>query len=262
MSLQQEERKSSKFGYKRLLHNRAFMLLSSGQAISTTGDAFFNLAVLWVIYTESGSAFQTAIIQVLWHLSNILLAPLAGVIADRGNRRLIMVLANMLSAGIVGLLAAFMHVQGHFFAIIVFTTVFLLNSFNTFFSPAQFVTILDVVDRDLTATTLGVFSTIKDVSMLVGSSAAGVVIALVGASCAILADACSFLLAAFAVAIVPLPKATKAPDASLPQKQQSLLCDFIDGLRAIKGHPVIQGLIWLVVLLNVTSFLGPWFRHW
>ena len=64
---------------RRLFGNRAFVKLGVGRSASVFGDAFFNLAVLWVIWSETQSTLQTAIIQAVWHIPDILFEPLAGV---------------------------------------------------------------------------------------------------------------------------------------------------------------------------------------
>ena len=67
---------------------------------------------MWVIYTQSHSALQTSLIQVVWHLDRIIFSPLAGIFADRWDRKRIMVLANVLSAAVVGALAIVMLARG------------------------------------------------------------------------------------------------------------------------------------------------------
>jgi hypothetical protein len=62
--------------------------------VSIVGDNFFNLAVMWLIYTQSHSALQTSHIQVVWHLDRIVFGPLAGVVADRRDRKRVRVLTQ------------------------------------------------------------------------------------------------------------------------------------------------------------------------
>ena len=88
--------------HSRLFHNRAFVLLWSGQTGSVFGDAFFNLAVMWLVWAETQSTLQTAIIQAIWHLPDVLFAPLAGVLADRWDRKSIMVTTSVAAAAVVG----------------------------------------------------------------------------------------------------------------------------------------------------------------
>ena len=44
---------------------------------------------MWVVWSETQSTLQTAVIQAIWHLPDVLFAPLAGVFADRWNRKAI-----------------------------------------------------------------------------------------------------------------------------------------------------------------------------
>ena len=98
--------------YTRLLRNRPFVLLWGGQTISTVGDAFFNLAVVWGVYSETGSAFQTSLIQVVWQLSAVLVGPIAGVLADRQDRKRLMVVGNLAAATVVSVVAIIVFLFG------------------------------------------------------------------------------------------------------------------------------------------------------
>ena len=100
-------------GHRRLFRNRSFVLLWSGQTVSVFGDAFFNLAVMWVVWAETQSTLQTAIIQAIWHLPDVIFAPLAGVLADRWDRKAIMVTTSLAAAAVVGAVALLVALVGH-----------------------------------------------------------------------------------------------------------------------------------------------------
>lgn len=55
----------------RTIRDGRVLLLLSGETASAFGDAFFNLAVVWVVWSQTQSVLQTAIIQVVWHLSQV-----------------------------------------------------------------------------------------------------------------------------------------------------------------------------------------------
>ena len=238
-----------------LLHNRAFVLLWGGRTISYLGDTFFNLAIAWVVYSISGSILQTAIIQVVWHLPNLLFGPLAGVIADRWDRKRIMVSTNMLAALVVGIIAALMFVQGTVPPITIFIALFLLNSVTMFFGPANFSIMPEVVGRKLLTTASGLFATSGQIAALIGGPLSGMVIAVAGAVWTILFNAISFLIAAICIAIAPLPK--HAPSTNAAMRRSSMIQELREGWQVINELPVIRILVWIGVLLNVTSFTGP-----
>lgn len=141
--------------HRRLLRNRALLLLWSGQTVSTFGDAFFNLAVMWVVWTETQSILQTAVIQALWHLPDMLFAPIAGVLADRWDRKAIMVWTNVLAKVIVGTVGVVMVLSCTLPVVVAFAAIFKLNSLTTFLGPARTSIMPAVVGRDLLVTAWG-----------------------------------------------------------------------------------------------------------
>ena len=159
--------------HRRLFRNRSFVLLWSGQSASVFGDAFFNLAVMWVVWSETQSTLMTAIVQAIWHIPDVLFAPLAGVLADRWDRKAIMVSTNIAAAAVVGAVAVVIVVVGHLPPVVAFVAVFKLNSLTTFLNPARASVMPSVVGRDLLTTAQGLFSTARETASLVGSAAAG-----------------------------------------------------------------------------------------
>lgn len=243
--------------YLRVLRNRTVLVLGSGQSISTMGDTFFNLAIMWIVYTQSGSALQTSLIQVVWQLDRIIIGPVAGLLADRAERKRIVVVANLLAAGVVGALATLMAERGQAPSAAIFLAVFLLNSLNTVAGPARVALLPEIVERDLLATTSGLFSTVGSIASLCGSALAGIVVAAVGAAWAVAGDAASFLLAALVVALAPLPARRHQPALTSDQTRSSFLWEIRDGWRVIMEQPVLRALVWLSMLINMAAFLGP-----
>lgn len=247
--------KSKGLVYRRIFGNRSLMLLWSGQTISDIGDIFFNVAVMWVIYQESGSVLQTAIIQVVWHLSSFLFGPLAGALADHWDRKRIMVITNFLSAAVVGGVAAIILVRGQAAPLVIFITVFLLNSLATFTSPAEFSILPELVGRDILADASGLFTAVNQSVRFVGSMLAGFLVAGIGAGWAIVSDSLSFLCVVFTIGVATLPERTVAVQTT--RKRLALFKQIHDGWKVIVKQPVIRALVWLSILINISSFLGP-----
>jgi MFS family permease len=241
--------------YRLLLRNQALLWLWGGQAVSATGDVFFNVAAMWVVYAQSGSTLQTAVIQAIWHLPSVLVGPFAGVLADRWDRKKILAGANALAAVVVGALAALLTAQGRISSLAVFVAVFLLNSLNACLNPARASLMPNVVGRDLLATSAGIYAATRQAATFLGSALAGVVIAAAGAAWALALDAVSFVFAALSVAVAPLPTRTSTHTSN--GQRLSLIRDIVDGWRAIGDQPVVRAMVWLSLLINAASFTGP-----
>ena len=245
----------------RLFRNPSFVLLWSGQSASVFGDAFFNLAVMWVVWSETQSTLRTAIVQAIWHIPDVLFAPLAGVLADRWDRKAIMVSTNVAAAAVVGAVAVVIVVVGHLPPVVAFVAVFKLNSLTTFLNPARASVMPSVVGRDLLTTAQGLFSTARETASLVGSAAAGLLIAAASAAWALVIDAASFLFVSLCIAVARLPGRAAQPTASNEARPRlsarSVVRDLRDGWRTASGLPVVRALLWLGVFINVAGFIGP-----
>ncbi len=243
--------------YLQVLHNRTLMVLWSGTAVSLIGDTLFNLAITWTVYTQSGSALQTAFIQVVWHLPGVLFGLLAGSLADHQNRKHIMIIVSLLNALVVGILAAALFAWGRVSSLGIFVTAFCLNSLYTFYGPASFSLMPEVIGRELFVTASGMFTVIRQITELLGNVLAGVLIAVMGMAWAVGFDALSFLIAALSIALVRLPGRKIQPTSRLSEHSLSLMGDIVDGWHALAAQPVVWSVIWLSLLINVASFLGP-----
>lgn len=249
--------------HRRLFRNRSFVLLWSGQTVSVFGDAFFNLAVMWVVWSETQSTLQTAIIQAIWHLPDIIFAPLAGVLADRWDRKAIMVTTSLAAAAVVGAVALLVVLVGHLPPVIAFVAVLKLNSLTAFMSPARASIMPSVVGRDLLTTAQGFFSTARETASLLGSAAGGLLIAAASAVWALAVDAVSFLFVALCIALARLPGRAAPAAASHANEVRSqstprlVIDDLRAGWRTAAGLPVVRALLWLGVLVNICSFMGP-----
>src|SRR5579872_7371249 len=85
---------------------RDFRLLFGGQLISTVGDAFYAVALPWLVLTNGGNAQELGIILSAYGIPRIGSVLLGGILSDRLRPRRIMLLADIVRAILVGILAA------------------------------------------------------------------------------------------------------------------------------------------------------------
>jgi MFS family permease len=182
-----------------LLRNVRFLRLWIGQGASFVGDAvsMVALVVLVVQITGSASAVGGALVA---RLLPTIASPLAGVLADRVDRRVILV-ANDLARAVL--------ILGLVFArdlVTIYVLVFLMGLARTVFNPTVRAAFPSVVGGgDLTranALISGTFST----SIMVGPALGGVLVASIGVDAAFLADAATYLVSAILLSRVPLPR--------------------------------------------------------
>jgi len=182
-----------------LLKNARFLRLWIGQGTSFVGDAvsMVALVVLVVQITGSASAVGGALVA---RLLPTIASPLAGVIADRVDRRVVLV-ASDLARTLLALGLVFVKDLAT-----IYVLVFLMGLARTVFNPTIRAAFPSVVGGgDLTranALISGTFST----SIMVGPVLGGLLVASIGVDAAFLADAATYLVSAILLSGIPLPR--------------------------------------------------------
>jgi len=186
---------STSISYRSILQNRNFVFLWLAESISLLGDIVFQFSINWLILAETGSALQIGGNLVVSVIARVFFKSVAGVLADRWNRRWLMVSSDLLRGGLVLCLATFLWLMP-FNILYIYIASFLLTSISSFFMPAFQATIPNVLDKD--ALVAGRSLTMGTARLLqtVGSAASGLLIAMFGARWGILINALSFFLSA------------------------------------------------------------------
>ncbi len=179
--------------YLRLARNANFSLLWVGQLISVFGDRLHQVALGFLVATR-GDALEVGITFAMTAAPNVILGPLAGALADRWDRRVTMVVCDMLRAGLVLLVPIVIDINiGYVYAV-----AFAVATVSLVFRPAK-VAIVPLIasDQDLVAANSAVTLT-ETMADLLGYPAAGLLVAalasLIGAAFVI--DSASYLISA------------------------------------------------------------------
>jgi MFS family permease len=182
-----------------LLRNARFLRLWIGQGTSFVGDAvsMVALVVLVVQITGSASAVGGALFA---RLLPTIASPLAGVLADRVDRRIVLVASDLARAVLV---------LGLVFArdlATIYVLVFLMGLARTAFNPTVRAAFPSVVgEGDLTRANALIGGTFS-ASIMVGPALGGLLVASIGVDAAFLADAVTYLISAILLSRVPLPR--------------------------------------------------------
>ncbi|NJL95709.1 MAG: MFS transporter [Anaerolineae bacterium] len=233
--------------YLQLLRRRPqFRLLWASQVISLTGDWFNTIATVILVtrYTDSGVAVGGLFLARA--LPPFVFGPLAGVVADRFDRRWVLIWCNLVRIPIV---LGYLLVQSEQTVWLVYLFSVAQFAASSFFEPAWAAILPRLVQRDelLSANTLGsvTWSTMLSVGALLG----GVTTAFVGVEIALLIDAATFGLAAALLWRMQVPAEEGAPPA---EGRSSGWLDFLEGLRYVRVNPAVG----LIALVKAISHLG------
>ena len=194
----------------RALRHRNYRLYFGGQGISLTGSWMQQVAMGWLVYRLTGSAFYLGLVAFFAQVPVIFMAPLSGVLADRWNRMHIMLVAQFLAMTQAFVLAGLMFSK----AILpwhLLPLAFFLGMANALDAPARHSFIVQVVEKkeDL-GNAIALNSAMFNGARLVGPPVAGILIALTGEGICFLLNGVSYLAVIFALLAMKFESKKKA----------------------------------------------------
>jgi len=236
--------------WRMLAGRRDLRLVLSAGIISLTGDWILTIGLTYRVYAVTGSTVASALTMASAFAPQVLLGAVAGVFADRWDRRRTMIVADLLLAvGLLPLLA----VDGAGRVWIVFAVMFWEGCVGQFFSPAEQAMVPRLVPEDELITANAVSGQVSNVSRLAGSAIGGVLAASGGIIAVTLADAASFLASA---ALLALVRTTGRPAARergpVRDRLGQVGTDLRDGLRLAVQHRTLR-LLMIFALITSTG---------
>ena len=212
-----------------IVRNGKFLQLWIGQGISFVGDAVSAVALVILIVQTTGSASAVGGALVA-RLLPTLASPLVGVLADRLDRRVVLVAGDLARAALV---VGLVFVRDLF---TLYALIFLMGVARTFFNPTIRAAFPSVVgDGDLTRANALISGTFS-VSIAIGPVLGGLLVASVGINAALLLDAVTYLISAAFLSRIPLPRPTRDEEAGVVR-------DLRNGLGHLARAPVPLGII-------------------
>lgn len=226
-----------------------FLLLWSGELIASIGSGLTAFGLGIYVFQQTGLASSVSLITLLAFLPNMLLTAPAGVLADRYDRRLLMILGDGLSAlGLVFILF-FMMTTGSASLSVIAIGVAISSVFTSLLEPSYRATITDLLTVEEFSKASGLVQLAGSAKFLISPILAGFLLARFDISLLLIIDICTLFLTILASLVVKKNLVSKARE-----KTQSFIKDFKDGWKALVEN---RGLVILLLLSSlITFFIG------
>ena len=237
----------------RALRYRNFRLFFSGQSISLIGTWMQSVALGWLVYRLTNSAFLLGLVGFAGQIPYFVLAPIAGVLADRVNRRRMVIFTQTLAM-----------VQAFILSILVLTgairiwEVVALSAFlgviNSFDMPTRQSFMVQMIDdkKDL-GNAIALNSSMVTGARLIGPSAAGLIIAAVGEGICFLLNGISYIAVLISLLLMRIPRSSSEPPGANPPRQDGVWQNLREGFRYATGFEPIWDIL---MLLGVAGLMG------
>ena len=249
------EKKERKFCYSffakvqiitRALRHRNFRLFIAGQFLSVIGTWVQVVAQSWLVYRLSHSSVMLGLVAFAAQIPYLLLAPVAGVIADRMSRHRLVILTQTLAilqaCVLAGLTLAGVIKVWH-----IFSLALVLGFVSAVDTPARGSFIAEMVGKEDLMNAIGLNSTVMNSGRLIGPAVAGVLVTILGEGYCFLINAFSFLAVIAGLLMMRLPRSPlrKTP---VPHRRH-----FQEGWSYVRNHVPTRTLLLLMGLVSIMS---------
>lgn len=229
----------------RPFRNRNYAMYTAGNAISNTGTWIQRLAVGWLAWQLTESAFWVAAVSFADLFPVVILGMFGGVLADRVDRLQVVRICQIVQALQATALFVLV-VTGHITIELLFLFTLILGASTGFDQPARQSLVYSLVPRQDLTSAVAINSMIFNTARFIGPAIAGVVIATFGLAWAFAINAVSFLATILALTFMKLP-----PSEHVSKHRMSVLGDLLLGFRYTARHQVIGRLILYSLALSL-----------
>ena len=226
---------------------RTFLIIWIGQVISIVGSSLTNFGLGVWIFQETGDATPFALTVLFGSLPRVVLLPVAGSLADRWNRRWLMILAdtgNALATLAIVLLLSFGSLEvWHIYVLSAIG-----SALGTFQQPAYQASITMLVPKRHLARANGLVQTADALGGILAPLLAGFLFVAIGLGGIVLIDFATYFFAVFALLLVRIPQPTLDPSAE--EEKGTVARDVRFAWRYLRERPGLLGLLFYYASVN------------
>jgi DHA3 family macrolide efflux protein-like MFS transporter len=219
--------------YGRLALNQPFATLWTGGLLSLFGDRVNQTVLAIFIYQQTNSLIATSFVFFAATVPNLVFGSLAGTFVDRVNQKSVLILSDILRAGIVFVLP----IAAVTNTLLVFPVVFLVTTVSIFFRPAREAVIPRIVPNDDLMAANSATWLAETLADIVGYALAGLLVLVLGSNFALAFwfDSATYVVSAALIASVAIPVVIHRTDPS----ERTFRGDFLEGWRFLRTDTVL-----------------------
>ena len=237
---------------KGIWRNRSFVFYLIGQTISSLGDGFYLIAFMWLaLQLSGGKGLVLGGIFSIYTLNGVIFGFIAGPIADKFNKKRILIVVDILRGSIVMLL--FLMVRFGIATIMhLYIITFAFSMCSPFFHRTEFTIIPQLVSKELLLKTNGIINGARRLMQIISPGLGGIMISLIGVENGFLIDALTFFFSSFCILFIVI---SHSDQKSARIRVKSLINDIKSGYKILLASSFLLTLAVYAACINF--FGGP-----
>jgi DHA3 family macrolide efflux protein-like MFS transporter len=234
-----------------VLRHRSFAFLWLGQVVSRLGDGLYEIALVWLVFHGTQSTLAASGVFIAFSLPTLIFSLFGGVMADRFDRKKILVGCDWLRGLILVVLALVLR-SGTLPAAGAYAITFVLSSIARFFTPAYTSTVPMLVPRAELAGASALNKLTGMAADVAGPILGGILVAALSPGLVLLVDGLTFLFAGLMTVLITMPPDSRRTGAADSEEEAtSIWAEMRAGIQAVVHDRLIVALVTLVAVLNL-----------
>lgn len=237
--------------------NKNLMLLVIGQIVSNIGNSVFITSAAWYIMgilSETDSGLYIAIFMSCLLVPTLVFGPFSGVIADKFDRKKIIVGTDLIRGSLMLILALLSYFNLMSLALL-FSITFICAFFETFFNPAVISSVPNLAKKENLSKANSLNSMSWKLSSMIGVSISGFLFHYFGIFGVLLINGISFILSGISETFIDMPKAANSKYRfEINKIGKDILKDFKEGLIFLKTQRTLIILVGLALCINIIYY--------
>ncbi|MFN2177165.1 MAG: MFS transporter [Anaerolineales bacterium] len=237
-----------KFIGTNLLPMKTFLIVWIGQVISLLGSSMTGFALGVWIFQQTGSVFSFALTLLFNMLPKALISPYAGVLADRLDRRRIMMLTDLV-AGIATITAAFLYISGGLSTWHIYLLTAVNAGASAFQNPAFSASVTQLVPKTQYGRANGLIQLGQGLGQVIAPVMAGTLIGILGLGSVLVIDLLTFLIAILTLFAIRFTVTPAGTETSL-KRDDTWFAELNQAIGYLSARPGLLGLMLAFTLVN------------
>ena len=225
-----------------------FYKLWLGELISNIGSGMTAFALSVYVYEKTGSVSYISIITLLSFMPSIILSPIGGLLADRYDRRLLMITGDLFSG--LGLIYILWNIQAGEKSIVpIFLGITFSSIFTSLLEPSYRATLTDILDEENYAKASGLIQAAGSAKYLISPVIAGMILSVADIRVILLLDILTFITTCLMIFLV-----RKSMNSEMQNCKKDSFKGLLEGLFIIKENRGVYSLV--IIMFFVCFFMG------
>ncbi len=228
-----------------------FVTIWIGQALSLVGSQLVQFAIVWWLTKTTGSARMLATASLIALLPQVFLGPFVGTLVDRWNRRIIMIVADSISA-LALVVMTYLFWRGDIQVWQVFIIMFVRSLCAGFHQPSMQASVTLMVPKAFYTRVQGMNQAMIGLMTILAAPAGALLLELLPMYGILAIDIVTAIIAVIPLLLIRIPQPARQPSTDLTVAQPTIWQDFKEGLRYVFSW---SGLVLILVMTALINLL-------